>query len=149
MCTEFESICREKLIQLKYEKALKKPKDLNIVDYNMLYTEDSFLKGRLKPEVGLKFWSGELKYIEPFEDWRLGKPLSWYQAYNNVKHNRKESFSDASFLNLTQALSGLFLLYLAVNGWGFFQPYATMRSQGGNSKGFSAHGCLFLIRDSK
>lgn len=60
--------------------------------------------------VELPFWKGNDRVLKPFEDWKLDKPLSWYQAYNLSKHDRLNSFHEANFQNLISAYSGLFVL---------------------------------------
>lgn len=49
--------------------------------------------------------------IEPFNGWDTG-PLSWWSAYNEVKHNRGSSFSDATYINATTAIAALYVLIL-------------------------------------
>ena len=39
--------------------------------------------------------------------------LSWYQAYNNTKHNRQEKFIEANLNNLMNACCGLFVILSA------------------------------------
>lgn len=50
--------------------------------------------------------------IKPLEN--LGRKTSWWDAYNGVKHNRKNEFSKASYINVVYALASLYiaLLYL-------------------------------------
>ncbi len=54
------------------------------------------------------------KSMKPFEEWSSG-PLSWWGAYQNVKHSRGSHFSDATYINATTALAALYILifYLA------------------------------------
>lgn len=54
------------------------------------------------------------KNIEPFSDWPEHS-LSWWSAYQNVKHNRGGHFSDATYINAATAVSALYILifYLA------------------------------------
>jgi hypothetical protein len=45
--------------------------------------------------------------VRPFENWvpnPSSQSLSWYDAYNAVKHNREENFSRATLLNAIQAV---------------------------------------------
>jgi hypothetical protein len=55
-----------------------------------------------------------LEMIKPFENWNNGK-LFWWDAYQNVKHSRANSFSQATYWNAVHALSALYILifYLA------------------------------------
>ena len=51
--------------------------------------------------------------IKPFEGWdksRAKQSLFWWEAFDNVKHNRVDKFSDASLKNCLYSLSALFLL---------------------------------------
>lgn len=61
--------------------------------------------------VSVKRWG---RTIAPFQGWDIGK-LSWWNAYQEVKHNRGEYFSGASYNNAVYALSALYIsiLYLA------------------------------------
>ncbi len=148
ICTEFESLSKDLLVKENYQKALTKPNDLTIKDYEWLFaTSKSVGRNRLDKQVGLQFWQPQLKFISPFEDWKNNKPLKWYGEYNKVKHNRSSEFTKASFENLTLSFAGLFLILQASKGWGFFQPYRTMKSTGSNSKtGSSADGCIFTVK---
>jgi hypothetical protein len=56
----------------------------------------------------------------PFQGWQHGtKDLPWYGAYNFVKHNRDEHFSQASLDNAFEALTGFFVMLSAQYGWDF------------------------------
>ena len=61
--------------------------------------------------VSVKRWG---KSIIPFQEWGKGK-LSWWNAYQEVKHNRGEHFSGASYSNAVYALAALYIsiFYLA------------------------------------
>ena len=62
-------------------------------------------------------WMSECR---PFDGWKNGtKDLSWYGAYNNVKHNRDDNFPQASLNNAFQALAGFFVMLCAQYGWDF------------------------------
>ena len=57
------------------------------------------------------------KYItQPFQSWATGGSLAWYQAYNDVKHNRWQNFPLANLKNLLDAISGLLCLIHAQIG---------------------------------
>jgi len=47
--------------------------------------------------------------IKPFESWDT-KNLNWWASYQSVKHNRSESFEQASYMNAVTALSALYIL---------------------------------------
>jgi hypothetical protein len=58
--------------------------------------------------------------IQPFKNWQHGtKDLPWYGAYNSVKHDRDEHFTQASLHHAFQALSGFFVMLCAQYGWDF------------------------------
>ena len=64
--------------------------------------------------------------IKPFSEWN-SQPLSWWRAYNGVKHNRGNNFSDATYMNAVMALSGLYILifYLSALTGIKFKNYAS------------------------
>ena len=147
VCTEFESVSKNILISYQYAKAISKPDELSIIDYNNLYSDSSMLGSRLSANVGLLYWNGGVKFVRPFGDWVSNSPLAWYRAYNEVKHSRETNFDKASFENLTLALSGVFLLLNAKNGWAFFQPYSKLKSSGSApGGGQTCQGSVFSIR---
>jgi hypothetical protein len=102
-CTEFESVCKDKLISDGY----KKPGNMNIYDYRKL--EPTL--GLENIEVGVLLWRPNIAYVRPFIGWSSASPpLSWYDAYNRVKHNRNQQFAYASLENVRLSLGGLFAL---------------------------------------
>jgi hypothetical protein len=64
-------------------------------------------------EVSLPIWHGSTRSFKPFEDWKFGRGLRWYQAYNSSKHNRHESFKRANMEQLLDAIAGLLVLLSA------------------------------------
>jgi hypothetical protein len=62
--------------------------------------------------------------IRPFGNWHSGtktptKDLRWYDAYNNVKHDRESNFKQASLGHAFEALTGFFVMLCAQYGWDF------------------------------
>jgi hypothetical protein len=62
--------------------------------------------------------------IRPFANWHSGtktptKDLPWYDAYNNVKHDRESNFNRASLGHTFEALTGFFVMLCAQYGWDF------------------------------
>lgn len=61
-----------------------------------------------------------LEPIRPFEKWRPSQTptqdLSWYDAYNGVKHNREEEFSRATLMNVLKAVCGCAVMTFAQFG---------------------------------
>lgn len=105
-------MCKEKLVEDGYHK---KPEEMNILDYKTL--ESTLCLESV--EVGLLFWRPNIEYVKPFEGWTTKQPvLSWYSAYNTVKHNRINEFPHASLKNLRLAMSGLFSVFVALGFMG-------------------------------
>lgn len=51
--------------------------------------------------------------IKPFETWeesKAGQSLDWWDAYNNIKHNRVENMEKANLKNAFNILGALFIL---------------------------------------
>ena len=100
-CTEFESICKDMLIEKEYEKDISK---CNIKDYKKLFNPKYFFK------VSLLYWNPNSLIIEPFKEWNIQDTLFWYQAYNSVKHNRNNNFAEANLRNLVYSIGALFTM---------------------------------------
>lgn len=54
--------------------------------------------------------------IYPFMDWEKGVKLTWWDAYQHVKHHRSKYFKEANIKNVLSALSSLLLLELYLYG---------------------------------
>jgi hypothetical protein len=103
-CTEFESLCRDLLVFKEYEK---EPRCMKIHDYKKL---EGWWQFESK-SVGFLRWMPEPCYVSPFQGWSTASPpLSWYDAYNAVKHNRHAEFKRASLKNVCNAIAGQFVL---------------------------------------
>jgi hypothetical protein len=48
----------------------------------------------------------------PFSEWREGKVLTWWSAYNSVKHHRVRDFKLATLENCFNAMAGLYVVNL-------------------------------------
>ena len=103
--TEFEANCKGVLVANGYAKC---PKDLCVKDYKRLDTAMKLSEYK----VEYSRWN-PINAIKPFEDWSRNDPLSWYQAYNHVKHNRYDNFCESSLETLLTAISGLLCLLVA------------------------------------
>lgn len=97
--TEFEANCKSILISNGYNNA----KNLNILDYYKLERSSKLSEYKVKLDI----WRSGQRVFEPFREWKSGHSLNWYQAYNNVKHNRHANFNDASLENLLNSIAGL------------------------------------------
>ena len=103
--TEFETNCKGVLQANHYPKSVK---NMRIKDYSKLNTAM-----RLSDySISCDSWNTQRKFV-PFEDWKYGEALSWYQDYNIVKHNRATEFPLANLGNLMMALCGLIVLLAA------------------------------------
>lgn len=109
ICTEFESLCKELLVEKHY---VTPPKKMKISDYKTL---ESDLKLE-EAKISLVLWNPANEFIKPFEGWSTKEPpLSWYQKYNTVKHNRNSQFSLATLDNLRYSFCGLFCSLVKAN----------------------------------
>jgi hypothetical protein len=50
-----------------------------------------------------------LQFLRPFQDWTSSAP-EWWNAYNSVKHDRIENYSNATYAHTVQAMAALHLL---------------------------------------
>ena len=110
-CTEVESLCKQIFeANNKTAKNIIRFSDLESAMKLSSYSVNSY--GFSYPE------------FYPFEKFKSTVPRDnrspvWYKAYNNVKHNRLENFSDASLKNVIEAVGGVYVLLVASYGLGF------------------------------
>lgn len=95
-CTEVESCCKGILQSNGYAAN-------NMDDYKKI-EQATRLSGYT---VQYSNWFPTHYSVQPFASWVAGGSLSWYRAYNDVKHNRWQNFSLANLKNLLDAISGL------------------------------------------
>lgn len=79
-------------------------------------------------KVILPIWSGGNSIFEPFKNWNSQVELSWYQAYNESKHDRQLKFKEASLENLLNSISGLLVLLSSQFGMETFSSGAATRT---------------------
>lgn len=104
------------LIDIKNQKnSLSKNEENNMRDYreyahnylqrDLDQVEVSFARSKLVSTPWNDWWESE-------EDGRVpvNTSLSWWKAYNNVKHHRVECYHQATLENTLEALAGLFVL---------------------------------------
>lgn len=105
--TEFESNCKAILRDNGYTRAENICAYFKIADAAKL-AEYSIIFER---------WATHHEF-KPFEAWNTPNytPLSWYQSYNMVKHDRYQNFSEANLKNLMYAVSGLLCILHAQYG---------------------------------
>lgn len=98
--TELEANCKGILDANGYRKS----GDLRICDYHKI-NECSRLSDY---ELAITIWYGGRKVLQPFQQWSNDHTLSWYQAYNCVKHDRSTKFELANLDNVLLAVSAVF-----------------------------------------
>ncbi len=107
----FKAILRENIFSPTYKNGnnkgeIRPENEWNINDFKLInktHHLDEY-------SIELPFWQGNNKIRIPFLDWKTSKSLKWYQSYNKSKHERFVNFKEASFGNLIEAYSGLFVL---------------------------------------
>ena len=104
-CTEVESCCKG-ILRANGHAAN------NMEDYKKI-EQSSHLSGYT---VEYSNWLPTKYVTQPFANWVTGVSLPWYKAYNDVKHNRCQNFSNASLKNLIDAISGLLCVIYAQIG---------------------------------
>lgn len=114
--TEFEANCKAILFSNGYKKA----SNLNIKDYYKI--EKSLRLSEYKVEIDV--WRPERKIITPFLNWKNDHSLGWYQAYNNVKHDRQENFKYASLANVLETIAGLLVIIYSQFHFNVFYSYS-------------------------
>lgn len=98
-------------------------------------------------KVSIPIWDGIRSSFEPFAEWSTTTELSWYQAYNSSKHDRKSAFKKANFSNLLNAVSGLLVLLSSQFRTEDFAPGSTLLAAEGYDyySGEPALGGFFRI----
>ena len=98
-CTDLESTFKKYKLG-KNDKMSDYVKILNYVDLT-------------KYHIGLVGYANPFKCC-PFENWNKGKEtksLPWYDAYNQIKHNRDENFPLATLENCINAISANLIMF--------------------------------------
>lgn len=107
--TEFEANCKAILKDNGYTVH----GNMTITDYYKIAAE-----AKLSDYV-VSFGRWESNHdFKPFASWNRATyaPLTWYQGYNNVKHDRNLNFSYANLTNLMDAIAGLLCILHAQFG---------------------------------
>jgi hypothetical protein len=119
-CNEVESQCKAILRANGYESLdrnnrSRDEKDWTLKDYSKL--AGPMRLHEYEVEV---FRYPDVPKIKPFEAWAPGSaaPLSWYAAYNKVKHDREQNFEHATLGHLITAICGVHALMVAQFGSG-------------------------------
>lgn len=107
-CTEVEYLFRQFMDENKYSD-----KSRNYTTNDYVKCKDIF---RLHEYVvELEFYP-DLGYFKPFYGWKDSEPtqptqsLTWYDAYNGVKHNRGRNFKQASLRQLIESTAAIHIL---------------------------------------
>ena len=103
--TEFEANCKAILSANGYSRT----SGLNMNDYRRIEAATHLSGYKLR----LTVWARSPREIQPLEQWSAGNPLQWYQAYNDVKHNRIADFHKANLENAVDAVASLFTILFA------------------------------------
>jgi hypothetical protein len=101
-CIEVEANCKAILAENGYTR----PGNWTMDDYKKLNPTHRLYAY----EVKFPFWDGNESVRRPYLDWATNDALSWYQAYNQTKHDRHVQFKEANFQNLLEAVAGLVVL---------------------------------------
>lgn len=96
--TEFEANCKGILMANQYSHS----RNLSIQDYYKINSV-SHLSEYI---VQIHQWQ-DIHSWQPLKEWATGSSLTWYQAYNHVKHNRYSHFREANLQNLMDAVTSL------------------------------------------
>lgn len=69
-------------------------------------------------------WYPWIEPITPFEKWippehGERQHLPWYDAYNDIKHDRENKFIEAKLIYALEAVTGYFVMLCAQYGWDF------------------------------
>ncbi|QUI23010.1 hypothetical protein HZI73_12225 [Vallitalea pronyensis] len=86
-------------------------------------------------KVHINFWQPTKKTIAPFDEWKSGHSLNWYQSYNAAKHDRHVNFSKANLDMLIHAIAGVYVILYAQFGVYTFNPYQEVQMYGDNDDG--------------
>lgn len=105
-CIEIEANFRAIMEDNKYTPQIK---NTNMTIYKKVDVSHRLSSYR----TNLPIWTGTNDVFSPFASWKTCSMLSWYQDYNESKHNRQTGFKKANLSNLLNAVSGLLILLSA------------------------------------
>ena len=112
--TEFESNCKG-ILKANGYTGPREEKDWCVKDYFKISGAAKLSEYRITFER----WATDQVYT-PFTEWNPSRreTLSWYDAYNKVKHDRFANFTMANLDNLVKAVAGLLCILHAQYGEG-------------------------------
>lgn len=136
--TEFEANAKAILQANGYTRG-----HLNVNDYYKLQPATRLAEYA----ITIPIWRGN-RVFHPFDEWGTRASLSWYQAYNRVKHNRSEHFESASLENAVKAITAVFAIVFAQFGIATFDPYHEVGSFQWDGTLLSHSACLLSLEPS-
>src|SRR4029077_7368121 len=136
-CTEFEANAKAILRANNYSS----PRNLNISDYQKIQKAC-----RLSEYVvTIPAWAGAASQLRPFGQWQGSSSLSWYQAYNSVKHDRSQNFLLSNFENVLDSVAAVLVILFAQFDIVAFDPYHEVGMYSTADVGRLAHPSCFLL----
>lgn len=142
-CTEFETNAKLILFANKYPRSIIPNPKLCINDYFRI----NAIAKLNEYKVHLNFWTPNNKTLSPFSNWNTitYNSLTWYKAYNNVKHHRSTYFHEANLENVINAVAGVFIILYAQFNIFTFDPYQITSFTLGSNGIESVPNSLFAI----
>jgi hypothetical protein len=114
-----------------------------IRDYYKINTASKLSEYQLK----LRAWSPDEKSITPFSEWNNSHSLTWYQNYNDSKHDRNRNFHLANLENLIKAVAGVFAILFSQFHLLSFNAYETAYSYSWSDDEFySDDNSIFAVK---
>ncbi len=136
--TEFETNCKQILLANGYPV-----RSMDIRDYYKINAANQLSHY----EVKLSIWHPGPKIIKPFEEWNSGHSLTWYQDYNDVKHDRSKKFELANLSNVLMASAGLLATLFAQFETEVFDAYSESYHSSSDADGFEyTSNNIFMVK---
>jgi len=130
--------------QYSRHNGYSKPVNFNITDYFKINKASKLHEYK----VILNIWHPQKKILQPFSTWNglTYIPLPWYQAYNNVKHDRNINFKNASLKNLLESVAGLLVILFSQFSIFALNPYQVIEVFWGTEEnGYCTDNSLFAV----
>ncbi len=122
-CIEVEANFKAILLENGYQPTLSK-NDQPIMNMS-IYHKIEMTHHLSSYQVLLPTWNGDERIWKPFAAWKNGNGNpEWYNAYNQSKHDRQDSFKKANMESLINAISGLLVVLSSQFGTQDFSPSA-------------------------
>ena len=150
ICTEIEANFKAILKDNTFNPTNNKGKPIAEKNWNINHYKKINLSHHLSGyEVTLPVWSGIKDKRKPYQEWDNKPTLSWYSAYNSVKHSRVDNFSKANFNNLIDAFCALNILIYSQFRTEDFDTGSILMAFGGGSyyKGNFSNGDYLMIEE--